>query len=333
MALGFFQANRNGQRILEHGGDTQVFHSELALFMDQGVGLYMSFNSTGKEGAAHGIRSALLEQFTDRYFPAPVPNEPATSTAVEHGRLVAGRYQSSRRAEHTFFAALGMLGQFDIVANADGTLSVPPLTLPNGQPKDWREVAPFVWQEVGGKERLAAKIDNGKVRFLGNDSSSGIQVFMPVPASKSGGWIIPVVLMSALSLLLTVIVWPIAASIRRRHGVTLVLTKQHRLARRLVIAAALVNLIFLIGWAMLVQTGMSNLAMFDGRADAWFVVLHLLGFIGLAGAGVAAWNAWLSLQADRGWWSKTWSVVLAASCVAITGIGFMLNLIKPNLYY
>ncbi|HEY5755418.1 MAG TPA: serine hydrolase, partial [Steroidobacter sp.] len=333
MALGFFEANRNGQRILEHGGDTQVFHSQLVLFMDQGVGLFMSFNSSGKEGAVGGVRSALFEQFTDRYFPAPVPDEPTASTAVEHSRLVAGRYASSRRAEHTFFAAVGLLGQLDVIANPDGTLVVPPLTGLNGQPKVWREVAPFVWREVGGKERLAARIEDGKVRFLGNDTSSGIQVFMPVPASQSGGWMIPVVLLSAVSLLLTLIVWPVAALIRRRHGVALELTKQQKLGRRLVIAAAIVNLAFLIGWAMLVQSGLGNLASFDGRMNVGFVVLHLLGFIGLAGAGVAIWNAWLSLQGGRGWWSKSWSVVLAASCVAITWIAFTLNLVKFNLYY
>lgn len=98
MALGFFEANRNGQRILEHGGDTQVFHSQLVLFRDQGVGLFMSFNSTGKEDAVGGVRSALFERFTDRYFPAPVPDEPTASTAIEHSRLVAGRCQSSSRS-------------------------------------------------------------------------------------------------------------------------------------------------------------------------------------------------------------------------------------------
>jgi CubicO group peptidase (beta-lactamase class C family) len=333
MALGFFEANRNGQRILEHGGDTQVFHSQLSLFMDQGVGVFASFNSTGKEGAVGGVRSALFEQFTDRYFPAPVPDEPTASTAVEHSRLVTGRYQTSRRAETTFYAAVGLLGQFTVSANPDGTLVIPALGSFNGQPKVWREVAPFVWREVGGKERLAAKIENGRVRFLGHDSSSGIQVFMPVPAGTSAGWIIPVVLISAGSLLLTVIAWPVAASIRRRHGVAFELTRQQALARRLVGAAAVVNLVFLLGWAVLVQSGLSDLALFDGRADVWFVVLHLLGFVGMIGAGVAVWNAWLSLQGARRWWSKTWSVVLAASCLAITWISFALNLVKLDLYY
>ena len=51
MAVGFFERDRNGHRVREHGGDTQFFHSKLAMFMDDNVGIFLSFNSTGKEGA------------------------------------------------------------------------------------------------------------------------------------------------------------------------------------------------------------------------------------------------------------------------------------------
>jgi hypothetical protein len=247
--------------------------------------------------------------------------------------MVAGRYQTSRRAEHTFFGSVGILGQFMISAKPDGTLVSPALRNLNGQPKVWREVAPFVWREVGGKERLAAKIENGRVRFLGHDGSSGVQVFLPVSAGKSAGWIIPVVLIAAGALLLTLIAWSAAALIRRRHGLKFELTRQQTLARRLVCATAIVDIVFLIGWMMLVQSGLADLALFDGRTNVWFVVLHLLGFIGLIGAAVAIWNARLWLQGNRGWWSKTWSVVVAVSCIAITWSAFTLNLVKLNLYY
>jgi CubicO group peptidase (beta-lactamase class C family) len=333
MALGFFEGDRNGQRVLEHGGDTQFFHSQLALFMDQRVGLFMSFNSVGKEGAVGSIRSALFEEFADRYFPAPMPDEPTAPTAVEHSRLVAGIYASSRRAETTFFATIALLGQFAVVANADGTLVIPPLTGPQGRPKVWREVAPFVWREVGGKERLAARIENGRVRFLGHDSSSGIQVFTPVPVGKSSGWIIPVMLAAISSLLLTAIAWPVSALIRRRYGAAFALTGQQALGFRLVRATAIVDLAFLLGWALLIQTGLANLAVFGGGADGWFWLLHLSGLLGAVGAAVAIWNAWLVLKGNDRWWSKAWNIVLAASCVAITWFAFTFNLVNFSVRY
>ncbi len=60
MLLGFYETNTNGQRVIAHGGDTQWFHSDLQLFLDDGVGIYVSVNSAGKEGAARPIRDGVL---------------------------------------------------------------------------------------------------------------------------------------------------------------------------------------------------------------------------------------------------------------------------------
>src|SRR6202007_1432947 len=73
MELGFFETNINGREVIAHLGDTQNFHTSLHLFLKEGVGFYVSFNSLGKEGAAGKLRNALFFDFSDRYFPAPVP--------------------------------------------------------------------------------------------------------------------------------------------------------------------------------------------------------------------------------------------------------------------
>src|SRR5450759_4869289 len=44
MVLGFEESNYNGHHIIAHGGDTQWFHTDLHLFIDDGVGLFMSVN-------------------------------------------------------------------------------------------------------------------------------------------------------------------------------------------------------------------------------------------------------------------------------------------------
>src|SRR4029450_4954412 len=70
MAHGFYETNLHGLRVIAHGGDTVAFHSDLHLFLDKNVGLFVSMNSAGKQGAAQPLRDALFEQFADRYFPA-----------------------------------------------------------------------------------------------------------------------------------------------------------------------------------------------------------------------------------------------------------------------
>ncbi len=91
MMLGFYEQNYNGHRIISHGGDTVYMHSYLHLLLDDHVGLFMSFNSQGKEGASGAIRSAVFDDFLGRYFPAPLDERTVDAkTAAEHARLMVG---------------------------------------------------------------------------------------------------------------------------------------------------------------------------------------------------------------------------------------------------
>src|SRR5207342_2281720 len=75
MALGFYEQGINGHRGIAHGGDTSLFHSDLTLFIDDGVGLFVSVNSAGGEGAPRALRERLFDAFGNRYF----PGKPVTS--------------------------------------------------------------------------------------------------------------------------------------------------------------------------------------------------------------------------------------------------------------
>jgi hypothetical protein len=134
MVLGFYESNYEGRRMIAHGGDTEWFHSDLNLFLDEGVGLFVSVNSLGKEGAAHPLRSTLLREFADRYF--PVPDGKSTpldeKTAREHAQSFAGHYWNSRRPETNFLSLLNLAGEVKVVANDDGTISVSMLKSPTG---------------------------------------------------------------------------------------------------------------------------------------------------------------------------------------------------------
>lgn len=72
--LGFEEENRNGLRIIGHGGDLQTFETDMHLLPDRKVGLIVLMNSAGSRGAAQKLRVAIFRAFLDRYFPAP-PDE------------------------------------------------------------------------------------------------------------------------------------------------------------------------------------------------------------------------------------------------------------------
>jgi hypothetical protein len=70
MELGFFETNCQWPRSdRAHLGDTEFFHTSLHLLMKEGVGVYFSFNSGGREGQVQTLRWSLFEDFADRYFP------------------------------------------------------------------------------------------------------------------------------------------------------------------------------------------------------------------------------------------------------------------------
>ena len=333
MAIGFFERDRNGHRIREHGGDTQVFHSKLAMFMDDNVGVFMSFNSSGKEVAAHRIRESLVAQFADRYFPAPLPELVKAPDVQANAQAVTGRYASSRRAETTFFKLFTLLGQGSVMSKPDGAMTVPGLDGLNGQPLEWHPVAPNVWRDKDSPDQVAVKMDGNRVQMLSADEAGGILVFLPVPWQQSGAWILPVISIASVILVLTVLAWPIAAWRRRRRGTPLALSPRELTIYRIARVVALVDVAFLLGWMGIVSAGSADLAAYDGRLDTWFYVLHILGLIGAVGALVALWNGWLAIAGKRGWKATTWNVGLAASCVAITWFAFAFHLIRFTLKY
>lgn len=62
---GFYESNRNGQRIFGHGGETIWFHSELMLLPESDVGVFISTNTdTGVM-----VRRDYIRAFLERFLP------------------------------------------------------------------------------------------------------------------------------------------------------------------------------------------------------------------------------------------------------------------------
>jgi len=95
----------------------------------------------------------------------------------------------------------------------------------------------------------------------------------------------------------------------------------------------MIAVVFLLGWALIVQAGLADLAKFGGAMDAPILLFQILGWVALVGAGVAAWNAWLVWPGGATWWSRVWSIAMAASCALIVWFGFTFNLIGVRLHY
>jgi CubicO group peptidase (beta-lactamase class C family) len=153
IGLTFLVEPEHGQRIVWHNGGTSYFLSNMHLMLDQNIGVFSSFNTSGNKLSADSINVQLWDGFLDRYFPVADPVLPKPlATAREHAALMAGDYLSTRRPETSFAAALNLLGSVPLTANNDGTITF--LAGHAGDPWKWQEIEPFVWQHVGGVEKL-----------------------------------------------------------------------------------------------------------------------------------------------------------------------------------
>ncbi|MEO8449484.1 MAG: serine hydrolase domain-containing protein [Gemmatimonadota bacterium] len=335
MLLGFYEADRNGHRVIAHGGDTGWFHSDLRLLIDDGVGFFISMNSAGRDYAHYFMRNALFEEFTDRYFPAPGSDPAADSpTGPEHARAIAGLYESSRGSASNFLRISSLLGPVEVVARRDGTISTGEFVQLNGQPKQWREIAPFVWRNVDGNDRLAAKVVNGKVVMWSGDEVSAAVVFLPIPAWRSPAWLMPAVLASLAILTATGLQWPIAALARRRFGRPSPLAGNDLLAYRLVRASAIAILGVVLAWNALLGTLGSEALPATTAADWLLWILQLGTLVVFVGAALAAgWNAKRVWAGRRSRFRKLWSTGLLIACLAMLFTAFVFKLIAFDVNY
>ena len=334
MALGFYHEDTNGLNIVGHGGDTNFFHSDLHLYLDKNVGLFVSFNAGGKAGAAHIQRGKLFESFTNRYFPQARPPLPTLATAAEHGRTLAGHYVSSRGSLTNWLRLVTLLGETTVVLNDDNTITVAALTDAAGAPKRWREVAPWQWQEVGGEGRLGALVKDGKVLALSPAEFAPIILFMPASGSLNAGWIMPLLLAALAVMLVTALSWPIVALVRRRYGYRPQIAGRPLMLHRATRLTAWIAVIVAGGWMAMVGVLSSNLEALDGRLDIWMRLLQLLTLVAVAGTVLTLWNVWtMARSPERKRLATAWTVLVALSAVFLVWLAFSLKTMTFGLNF
>jgi len=335
MALGFYHEDRNGLNIVGHGGDTVFFHSDLHLFLDKNVGLYISMNSVGKNGAAHALREELLQQFADRYYPAPAQNLPTLDTAKAHGEALSGHYVSSRAGGFNFLRFVALLSETKVGVDKNGYLVASAITDLSGSPRKWREVKPWIWQEVNGADYLqAVRNADGSVKMFSITPYAPIIEFLPAPPSLDAGWIFPVGGAALLIMLVAALSWPIVALVRRRYkyqadvsGRALTL---HRAAR----GTAWLFLVLAVGWVLVISAVDKDLTALNGGLDIWMRLLQLILVIAIVGTLAAIWNAYNVARAPGRHLSATlWAGLIALAAAFLVWLCLDLGLLTASLQY
>ncbi|TAM97479.1 MAG: class A beta-lactamase-related serine hydrolase, partial [Rhodanobacteraceae bacterium] len=332
--LGFYQENRNGQRIIGHGGDTIVFHSDLHLLLDADVGLFMSFNSAGKDGAVNDMRTAIFHAFLDRYFPFKPKPEPTFKDAKADAARVAGSYESSRRNQSAL-RFLYLLGQAHVESLPDGTITVSTLDDFAGAPLHWREIGPLHYREVNGQALLDFVADTqGHVLYFAT-SENPASIAQRMPARLSPATFAPLLVIALAILLATLLLWVGGWWVRRHYRRTLELSRTQRIARRFSRLGVSAGFVVMLGWFLFAAVISANeLLLVRGDLTPWMYLLYALGVLALLGVPAVAVNsglAWFAPRRSR--WVRVGEILLALAVLYLAWFIVAFGLVSFNVRF
>lgn len=310
MALGFYREDRNGRPIIGHAGATEGFYSDLHLLTDDNVGIFISMNSAGKDGAAGKLLRSMLIAFVDRYFPVSAAPLPTTRTAKSHAKIIEGYYWPSRRMDTSFFAIGKLANQSQVVALPDGRISVSTLKNAAGDVKTWREIAPYLWEDETATARLSAVVRNGQVAYFGHDGAAPVNVMQRVPFWAEARWNMLLLNVSVGILVITILMKPVMA-LMRRFAFAPALAPSPRVRSHWPVYGSAIIVLLALGACMFALSQLAGgVTTFDDRVDVPVRLAQMIAVLGLLSAPIATWNVvavWRS--APVRWLQRIWSVL------------------------
>ena len=322
--------------VIAHGGDTVAFHSDLYLFLDKNVGIYVSMNSAGKEGAAQPLRTSLFQSFADRYFPED-PNaiqKVVAAGAKEDAQKLAGVYSTTRGARSNFLAIADLIGQTKVGVDKDGNPLIPAAKGLSGQPIKWMHIGPMLWRDANGHDLLGATVGpDGKANRFSFGELAPIIDFDRTPMSRSSAWILPLLYASLAILLVTGLLWPTRLLVRRKFKGTLGLEGRQVWTYRSSRIAASAILAVLVGWLVVVSLLFGDLS--SGATLSVILIslqfLSLVAFLG--GTLVMLWYAYTAWKLKWHWTAKVWSILLVIASATVLYVGLVYKLIGFTTNY
>jgi CubicO group peptidase (beta-lactamase class C family) len=320
-------------RIIAHGGDTVYFHSDMILVPEAHFGYFLSYNSLGKD--VGGGRGEVCRTFVNRYFPnAAQPKADVDSnTAKSDGRAVSGLYNGTRRAETTFLKMLALVDQFSVSSDKEGVLQVEGMKNQSGERKRWREIAPLIYREIDGLERIGFR----------RDASDAVGEMLPFPAIYEGQRVpwyaskifIGLVIGGGLLLaLVTVFLWPVAVVIRKRYQRPLFSTKSDRVLYFLSRIVCLGEVLFVLAPILVLSQGLEHIVILGDAINPWLQAFHFIGWILMAGVVLLIIAAVRFVRLPgHGLWFRAHAILLAIGGIAFGVFAWQYNLLDASLKF
>jgi CubicO group peptidase (beta-lactamase class C family) len=333
IGLILMEYSMNGQRIVGHGGDTIYFHSDMILMPEAHIGLFVSYNSAGSRRG--GGRTEVIRAFLNRYFPEPVTAAPVLDlkNAQADGRAVSGMYMGSRRGDSTLLKVAAVLGQTSVTTDQNGVLTIEGIQSPRGGVKQWREVGPLVYREVDGPDLIAFRQNaNGVVTDM--LPATPIHLAQRVTGLSSKTFLLPVVGASLGLMILTLVLWPVAALVRKRYGRRLFTTARDRILYVFSRVVCLLQIAFVGLIVLPLSLADKNIGFIGDGLNPWLSTAHVFGWLGALGLGVlgiATMRYWR--VRGLGWWVRVHASLLFLASAIFLSFAAWTHLLSPSLRF
>jgi CubicO group peptidase (beta-lactamase class C family) len=320
-------------RIIAHGGDTVYFHSDMILVPEAHLGYFLSYNTLGKD--VGGGRGEVWHTFVNRYFPsaAQPKADVDSSTTKADGRAVSGLYDGTRRAETTFLKILALADQSGVSSDKEGILQIQGMKNQSGELKRWREIAPLVYREIDGLERIAFR----------RDASGAIGEMLPFPAIYEGQrvpWYATKIFVglvvggSLLLALLTALLWPVAVIIRKRYQRPLFSTKSDRVLYFLSRLVCLGAVLFVLAPIVVLSQGLEHIVILGDAINPWLQAFHVVGWVLIAGVVLLIIAAVrFARLPGHGLWFRAHAILLAIGGIAFALFAWQYHFLDASLKF
>jgi len=328
LGLVFMGTKVAGHDSIGHDGDTTTFFSELKIFPEQGIGVFVSRSGTGEVKAASQIPDPAVA-IARRFLPRMPEAADARAISLPSDPSVVGIYHASRRAESSFFRFHDLVKESVFKVDGDGNARSYSALWPFGDGAMLKRVERNLYETPNG-ERIAFVDDSGSEPYW----AAPAVCLQRVPWSLDVRWIAPAFLVSAGVILLTLLAWPVAALWRywrkKRWSEDSGDLRIH-LAVRLVL---LVDAAVIVASAVLFIMGMTDLTRFNDAEDPLLLALYAFAWLGVSGAVLALWAAtrfWRNGVGSR--WSRIHHCLIAASSVTIAWFFVVFRIAGTSLIY
>jgi len=162
----------------------------------------------------------------------------------------------------------------------------------------------------------------------------------PIEISQKVSWynnktvVIIALCFACLLFALTLLLWPVAALVRRHYAGKLELTASQRRMRLLVKLGCAVDLAALIAFIGILAYGLSNLSVLSDRMDPWLRLLQLLFVVALLATIAMLYSSYrLWRDSRKGIWTTLYTAGLALASLIFVWFVVASRIVQLSLNY